>query len=1019
MVLSTGFLIISALSIFLGVHALNLNPKAQQNRLFFAMTAALMIWSFGFSFAISAVDAVTCLFWRRFAAFGWGIFFSIMLHYFIVFTEHDGWLEKWWTRVIIYAPAVVTLIGFTFVPGVNPAQFNLVQTSLGWVNIAENNVWDWFYSAYFFLYSVFGFFLLWRWGRQTPSATNKKQVRNILISFLIPFSIGTLTDIFGNLLFSTALPQLAPIYMILPIVVTFFTIRHYGLLGANERTENELFMTDQIRNKLSASVLIVSIAGALLNIFTQYVYSDKPHDLWLVLLFSFVMVLIGVGFFITQHIGIHSKLKDIISAVLLALAIPVITLGYADYGGVTIWSVSFICLIIVFLINKRFMINAIVISFLFTQLLLWLLSPQTEVMINHVAYISRIGLFLIAASLSFYVNKVISAKTKENLQQIEVQRLVSDVSASFVSINESNFSKKVDYMLAKTGVFFNLDHTYVFLFDASQNQVELVQQWHSSKSDDNALIGTVLSDLTTIIGRILSNKSIVVPNTDYLMEQQRKDLHHLLNTQVQSIIAIPFMAEGSVQGMFAAAYTSTHNIWSDTQVNSFKIISNILADAKAKVHQEQEINRMAFYDYLTGLPNKLLLKDRAVQAIELSKRTENALALMFLDLDVFKSVNNTMGHQAGDKMLIKISESLQQAVRKTDAVSRFGGDKFVILINHLSAVKDVILVVDKIMDTFKRPISINDQEYYMTASAGIAVYPEDGDDADTLIKNAEIAMYRAKEKGRNRYELCSPELKEEALFRMQLTNSLYRALERNELFLEYQPQIDLATKKITGVEALLRWNHPKMGLISPARFIPLAEQTGLIVPIGEWVLETACRQNKAWQDMGLRPIRIAVNISVIQFRSRNIVSRIKSILADTALDTKDVELELTESVANNESSYTIEVFNALKDLGVSLSIDDFGTEYSSLNRLKMLPVDRIKLDIQFVRDICGNKKDKAIAGIIINLAKNLDLKIIAEGVENDEQLEYLEAHKCDEVQGFYYYKPLLPEQIEALLKKDT
>lgn len=1017
MLLSTGFLIVSALSIFLGVHALSLNPKAQQNRIFFALCAALMIWAVGFSFAITAADAAGCLFWRRIAALGWGVFFSIMLNFFIVFTDHGAWLKRWWAYAILYIPAAITLIGFTFVPGINPSQYILVQTKLGWVNVAQNNAWDWFYTIYYLLYSFIGFFLLWAWGRHAIEAKTKKQVRNILFSFVITIAAGTFTDIFGNSVFSTVLPQIAPIYMILPIVVIFFTIRHYGLLGAKKSTDNDLFMTEGIRNKLASSVLIASIAGAILNIFTQYVNSDRPHDLLSVLLYSLAVVIIGLGFFAVQHLNIDAKRKDVASTILLAIAVPLFTLLYADYGGVTIWAVAFICLIIVFLINRRYMINAIVVSFLFTQFLLWLLHPELDVKINQVTFISRIGLFLIAASLSFYVNKVISAKTTENLQQIEMQRFISDISANFVSINESNFSKKIDYMLTKSGVFFNLDHTYLFIFDSSQERLESVYQWHALKSDDNAESNISLSHLTSVIGRILSNKSVVVPNTDYLMEQQRKELQLLLNTQVQSFIAEPIFTEGSVKGLFVTAFSSSPNIWSDTQMNAFKILSHILADAKAKVLQEQEIKRMAFYDYMTGLPNKLLFQDRVTQAVELAKRTGHALAVMFIDLDGFKAVNDTMGHQGGDQLLIKISDALLISVRKTDTVSRFSGDEFLILINHMTAMKDTLLVANKILDIFKEPFSINDQEYYITASAGIAVFPEDGEDADTLIKNADIAMFKAKENGKNRYMLCSSDMKEEALIKMQLTNSLYRALERDELFLVYQPQIDLPTNKIIGVEALLRWKHPAMGLISPALFIPLAEQTGLIGPIGEWVIKAASKQNKAWQDMGLAAIRMAVNISVIQFRNPALVNQIRQTLRETGLNPQYLELELTESVANNESTYTVDVFNDLKDLGVSISIDDFGTEYSSLNRLKMLPVDRIKLDIQFVRDICGNKKDKAIAGIIIHLAQSLNLKIIAEGVENEQQLHYLSKRKCDEVQGFYFYKPLPAKEIELLLGK--
>jgi EAL domain-containing protein (putative c-di-GMP-specific phosphodiesterase class I) len=341
------------------------------------------------------------------------------------------------------------------------------------------------------------------------------------------------------------------------------------------------------------------------------------------------------------------------------------------------------------------------------------------------------------------------------------------------------------------------------------------------------------------------------------------------------------------------------------------------------------------------------------------------------------------------------------------------------MITDLSKGTELVEVAEHIMSEFNAPFVVKGQEFYVTASAGIAVFPQDGADAETIIKSADIAMYHAKEKGKNQYILCTSDLKEEANQKIKLTNNLYRAIERNELVLHYQPQIDLQTNKIIGVEALIRWNHPELGMVPPKMFIPLAEPSGLIYSIGEWTINTACRQNKIWQDMGLPHLRMAVNISVNQFRNPNLFDQVGSALRETGLDPKYLELEITESIAIREEDYVISVLDHLKELGVSISIDDFGTEYSSLSRLTMLPVDRLKIDIQFIRGIEDSYKDKAITDSIINLAKNLGLKVIAEGVETKGQLDFLQMQTCDEVQGFYYYKPMTVDQIEALLRKGT
>ncbi|HZK19055.1 MAG TPA: GGDEF domain-containing phosphodiesterase [Clostridia bacterium] len=319
------------------------------------------------------------------------------------------------------------------------------------------------------------------------------------------------------------------------------------------------------------------------------------------------------------------------------------------------------------------------------------------------------------------------------------------------------------------------------------------------------------------------------------------------------------------------------------------------------------------------------------------------------------------------------------------------------------------------MKSFDKPFNANGQEIFTSASVGVSIYPFDGKDAETLIKNADIAMYKAKSKGKNQYVMCTSIMKEEARKNLVLTNNLYRALEKNELSLHYQPQLRLRTSEIIGLEALLRWNHPVMGMIPPNVFIPLAEQSGLINGIGEWVLETACRQNKRWQDLGFPRLRMAVNLSVIQFNNPEIVKTVDKILKRTNLDPKYLELEITESIAIREAKYTTAVLNELKNLGITISIDDFGTKYSSLTRLKMLPVDRLKIDMQFIQGIQSSEKDQAITESIIKLAKSLKLSVLAEGVETKTQLEFLNKGMCDEVQGFYYFKPMPSEEIEKIL----
>ncbi len=430
---------------------------------------------------------------------------------------------------------------------------------------------------------------------------------------------------------------------------------------------------------------------------------------------------------------------------------------------------------------------------------------------------------------------------------------------------------------------------------------------------------------------------------------------------------------------------------------------------------QEEITYLAYHDHLTGLPNRVHFSEHLSHGIQLAKRMEKLLAIMFLDLDGFKMINDSIGHLAGDMLLVEVSKRLKAMLRESDTVARLGGDEFVVMVENISDIDAIRVIAQKILDSFRTPFVLNNQECFISTSIGVAVCPPDGEDSETLIKNADIAMYRAKEKGKNQYVICSETIKNKVLETMKISNHLFRALEREEFEVYYQPQINCSTNLIVGAEALIRWHHPQMGMVLPGEFISIAEQTGLILPIGAWVLRTACSQNKAWQDAGYPPIRIGVNLSIRQFQNHNIVSEVQSILTETGFDPNYLELEITESIAMQEQDYIIKALDMLRQTGVHIAIDDFGTEYSSMNHLKQLPVDRIKIPMPFVHGIDMDSKDKAITKSIIVLAKSLGLGVIAEGVETKTQNDFLTQRMCDEIQGFYHFKPMCAADFEKLL----
>ncbi|HTY98323.1 MAG TPA: EAL domain-containing protein, partial [Rhodocyclaceae bacterium] len=443
----------------------------------------------------------------------------------------------------------------------------------------------------------------------------------------------------------------------------------------------------------------------------------------------------------------------------------------------------------------------------------------------------------------------------------------------------------------------------------------------------------------------------------------------------------------------------------------------VFSDISLVKQSEERLHRMAHYDVLTGLPNRVLIMDRLRQALVHARRDGSLVGILFLDLDRFKLINDTLGHKAGDLLLKNVAQRLQGAVREQDTVGRLGGDEFTVILPELHSPVSAANVAGKILDALAAPIAVDGHELFVTCSIGIAIYPDSGDTPDVLIKNADIAMYQAKGQGRNNYQYYHRGHEDRSRDVFELEHGLRQAIDRGEMRLVYQPEVDVASGRIVAVEALLRWQHPLRGEIPPSQFIPVAEDTGMIDSIGEWVLWQACAQNRVWQDQGLPPVRVAVNLSVRQLRHTRFAERVAEILDDTGLAAEWLEIELTESMVMQHAKDTLGILWQLKSMGIRLSVDDFGTGYSSLNYLKRLPVDTLKIDRSFVERVHSDANDQAIAKAIIALAASLRLRVVAEGVESAPQFHYLRDQGCTEAQGFFFSHPLESGDVSQVLGK--
>jgi diguanylate cyclase (GGDEF)-like protein/PAS domain S-box-containing protein len=457
-------------------------------------------------------------------------------------------------------------------------------------------------------------------------------------------------------------------------------------------------------------------------------------------------------------------------------------------------------------------------------------------------------------------------------------------------------------------------------------------------------------------------------------------------------------------------------------------MAGTVQDITGRKQAEEQIAYLAYHDTLTGLPNRRLFKDRLTHTLAHSRRHGHLAATIFLDLDRFKRINDTLGHSVGDVLLQEVAKRLVNCVRKSDSVgrpfvdefttdvARLGGDEFTVLLTEIREIQDAAKVARRILAALLEPFYLDSQEIFVSASIGITVYPSDGEDAESLLKNAEAAMYHAKDQGKDNYQFYNDSMNAASSKKLALENRLRKALERGEFLLYYQPQLDIFTEEIIGAEALIRWRHPEMGLVFPGEFIGLAEETGLITEIGEWVLTSACLQNKAWQDAGLKRIRLAVNLSSRQFQQKELIEMISRALAMSGLDPRFLELELTESIVMPNAEEAVSTLQQLKAMGVRISLDDFGTGYSSLSYLKKFPLDTLKIDQSFLRDIASDPDSTAITKAIIAMGHSLNLRVIAEGVETEHQLAFLREQGCDEAQGYFFSPPLPADEFRLLFE---
>lgn len=1007
---------------FMGLFALYIHPKGRKNQLFFLVALSCCVWSFSLAMMTSSYTKGYAIFWLRASSLGWGFVYALLLHFTLLLDRTEAFEKKRLLYLLLYIPALAIVYYFFFSPNYR-AHYEVCHTIYGytsaknWFKDTKDNLFL-FFHLYYISYMLIIISYLWYLKRKTPDKAKKHQYNILLVSYIIGILLGSVLDQLILWDPQITFPRFGILAAFFPAAAIFYVVKNYHFLLPKKLPRHDLehLLNDMTKLKLYQFTALFFLLLGFISFAAQYFiqrFLILPQ-----LIFSGWMLFFGCFIGIVQKSYLSTKWKDTLSAFAIAFSIPLITLHFSRYNSITIGAFPLAVLLISIISDRRWIIWLLGLTSLATHLYMTITFSHRNIFIDSTDYLIRIIFLIIMMTLTLNIRKVFADKLIENEKQMQFERAIASLSSKFFANPSEDINNKINHLLNIAGNYFQSDRVYIFLYSPSKDTMTQTHEWCAPGIEPmiDVVMTVETADIPWWTHRILHHEFLYIPNIELMPEEASIEKETLASQGIKSLICVPIVDQKGVSGFVGLDSVNVITEWTENHRNMLKIVSNLISDASEKIESERNIYTMAYYDQLTGLPNRFYLNEKLEHQIALFEGSLSIIALLFLDVDSFKYINETIGHAKGDLLLVEIAKRLSfQLPSESDVLIRFGSDEFIIMLASPRNLEEVERIAQQIIEAFQKPIVLDNQDFFVNFSIGISIYPIDGIDPPTLIKNADVTMYESKRLGKNQYNFCSSSIKEIVSEKIKLTNLLHRALEKNELILYYQPIMSTRTGKIKGFEALLRWRQSTLGMISPALFIPIAEQTGLIHSIGRWVLLTACRQAKKWQEEYGRDLVMAVNFSINQFKDPHFIDIVKEGLS-CGLDPKLLEAEITESEEFETESSILSMLQELKDLDIKIAIDDFGTKYSSLSRLKVLPIDKIKIDIQFVHGISNDVKNQNITKSIIALSKNLSLSVLAEGVETKNQLDFLVDHGCDEIQGYYFYKPMRAEDIDELLK---
>ncbi len=1009
------YLVLSMVYSIIGHYALLLNRKKNTNRLFFLIAHALSIWALCFGLRNFTTNESLSLFLTRISVLGWGTIYALIYHFIVTLRDPDKAHSPWF-YLLLYGSSLLNIAFFLFYPILagEPSYNHL--TEWGWTVITPASRKEMYYNTYYVFFIAVAYYQLYKWFKESKGSHNRYRIKIISLSLVFVALVGIPTEIVFNRVMGRSTVQTMVIWMFIPLFVMYYSIQKYRFLHPVYKMESNQVVDDISRNKIFQIVGYLFIIASYLLLSIYYL---AGYDYVLEHRFSFsaIVYFMGVVYLRINYVKISDSLKYWFLTLTGSSIIFISTLAYSKSGSVTAWSMFFVFIIISVVFDHYkygyFMTAAMVVF----QIMQWSMLPYYHGILVWKDYALRIAISLITLSVTNYIAKLYFKKNNEIYNQILVEETITEASRIFINITKENRDEKISGLFKLCSE--NLNYIRVYLCRIVDGGDYVLMYHYEGGRFETQFAEDKFSDICNVVNskevkEELSNfKAVIIEDLRTSALDEAVITEALAQRKVVGFHAFPIIMTDELRGVlvFETAEKNKTDYYHDYK----QIFANLIVEAHKRVIYENQLQKNAYYDEITGLYKKRRFNDVVSSIIDNSIRNQRH-AMLFIDIDDFKNLNDVFGHILGDAVLVKIADIIRQNANSKYIAARFGGDEFIVFCPNVSDEEEVIKFVESIIEQSANSVEIDGHELRLSLSVGIAKYPMDGESLDAMLKNADLAMYASKRNGKGGYSLCNPDVKNIAAESVIYSNLLTCALEKDQFKLVYQPQMSVKTGKIIGTEALLRWHSVDFGIVSPLKFIPLLEHSGLINDVGTWVIEQAVAQQRKMVELGYAELRMAINLSPVQFQDQKLFNTLYDLVKVKGIDPTLIELEITESVALSETSNLMEKLGRLKALGYRIAIDDFGVDFSSLHRLQILPVDRLKIDKSFIDGISFDDKKEKATLVIINMAKSLGLKTTAEGVSREEQVDFLMNTSCDEIQGFFYSEPLYAKEFEAFTK---